>query len=119
MVLTEQLKSELTQEVITKISELFVKGAVGSDGTLPESSQTALGDEKLRKDIEPVEISGNNIIIPLFISTNEANNETLVEVGYFNNGTMWLRDLFDETLKIDSINLYFDASIDVEVEEIE
>ena len=122
MVLTEELKNKLTEEAINQLSILFTHGAVGDNNTLPTSNQTTLVNEVFRKALEPIEINPTNILASLFISTTDANSENLVEVGYFDDdttGNMWLRDLFDETLKTSDINLYLDAEITVEVVEVE
>lgn len=122
MTLTDELFDDIREDVINRIDSIVSHGAVGTDDTEPDSTDTFLGNETFRKAVEDTEIGSDNIIIPLEILTGEANGDTLVEMGLFDSdsgGTLWERDLFDETLKTSDINLFLDTKINVEVFEDE
>lgn len=61
--------------------------AVGTDATAPVAGDTALGTEVFRNVITRRIPSANQITFQLFLGAGDANGNTLVEAGIFNQDT--------------------------------
>lgn len=118
--LVNKLQQEIKNTILNKQETIFKHLGVGVDGEIPNVNQTTLFNEKLRKprQIDEDLIDGNKITVSLWVSSVEANSHTLVELGLFDadsGGNMWMRELFEPTLKTEDIELWFDVTIENEV----
>jgi len=96
--------------------------AVGTSGTAPAAGNTALGAEVYRKLItrRRIPLSPNNykINFQMFLTTAEANGNTLAEAGIFNRytgGTMLSRVTYTPVVKTVSISIVYTWEISVNV----
>lgn len=60
--------------------------AVGDDDTSPATSNDELNNEVFRKEVTDHSQNGNELLASTFIESDEANGETLREVGLFAGG---------------------------------
>jgi len=121
MVLTSSALNNITEDVQTAIGSDFDDGAIGTDGTNATTGDTSLGNEVLRKDrttISDSQVSGGSgtTTVSQFISSTEANGNTIREFGIFTNaGDLQQRDTFQAIDKNNDIELFFDVSVNIEV----
>lgn len=72
--------------------------AVGIGTAAPAAGDTALGDEKFRREIDRRTSASKKITLEILISTNDANGFTLSEMGVFQSATLYARALISPTI---------------------
>ena len=120
MVVTNTLKSAIKTNSLDYIENNANYVAVGDDGTTEQPTDTTLGNEilrKLRQDVTRDDANGK-ITVSMYIGTQEANNNTLREVGTFDastGGNMFNRATFTDLNKTSQIEVWIDVEFNVVV----
>jgi hypothetical protein len=121
MVLTTNLLNDIRDDEKARIGEVFTHGAIGTDNTPASSSDTALYNEVFRDSIDDFDSSATGTaVVELRVLTNEANGNTIQEVGWFNassGGTMWARNVINAINKTSDIQLFLSIQITFNVTE--
>lgn len=123
MVLTDDNLNGVVGAAQDDIDENFTHGAIGTGSSGEQASDDSLDNEVLRKaraDITDGNISNGtgSTTVSLFVNSTEANGETVSEVGFFDSssgGEMQSRDVFNSVDKNNSIELFFDIDLNIEV----
>ena len=123
MVATKYLLDTLTNYVMNFIQTNLTHIAVGTDNTPPTTSDTALGNEVLRKAAQEISVDSinNTVTASMWIASTEANGTTLQEVGTFDSdtdGNMLSRNTFNAIPKDDTMEVWIDIEFTVSVNEV-
>ena len=119
MTLTDHQLSEAKEAIMTLIDNEWNDGAVGTDGTEPDSTDTSLGNQVLQKAREDMTREGDTWTWSLFIASTEANENVLEEVGVFDtDDNMKVREVFDSIDKSSEFEIWFDVHVTVSTEEV-
>lgn len=105
--LLDNAKQVVKQEVISQATHI----AIGTGSTTPTPTDTSLENEVYRKERQEYSEENDSVIISGWIGTNEANGNTIREIGLFNadsNGDLLMRAIIDEIQKTDAIELWID-----------
>lgn len=89
---------------------------IGSSNTSPSVSDTTLGTEEGRYDIDTTTSTVNSINFTYLLPTTALNSKTLKEVGLFNaasSGTMLSRNIFTEISKTTSLEVEFTLKVEI------
>ena len=117
--LTNALLGDVKTTLKNRIINNFLYGAVGTGTTAPTPSDTALESEVLRKPRQQYsEPDPDTVVVSLWIASTEANGNTLSEVGFFDDasaGTLYARQIFTGIAKDNTIELWIDEKITIEV----
>lgn len=115
MVITTTTLNAIRDAAIDYINDNFTHIAVGDNNTTPSPSDTALGNEFLRKTFQETDtLTPGQIILSMRISTTEGNGNTIKEVGVFDagaGGNMATRNLTTEYAKTSSKEVWIDVTI--------
>ena len=121
MTLTNQTLDKWVEDLQDEIDENWTHGAVGTDDTEPDPSHEELFAEVLRKERQDITEEFGKTTLSFWISSLEANGETLKEFGFFDDdteGEMKVREIFDGIDKSSEIELWFDVNVTVSTEEV-
>lgn len=112
MVVTTIALNNMRDASVATINNNYTHIAVGTVNTAPAVSDTALGGEVLRKPFqETTGPTGGVLTTSMRISTTEANGNTLVEIGVFDEssgGTMASRNLITSLAKDNTKEVWID-----------
>ena len=93
---------------------------VGDSSTAPTTTDTALGNELLRQAIQEYDDSGtNSVVFSGFVGSGQLNGSDLKEYAFFKSATgtpMYSRDLNTTLGKIAAIEVWYDETMEFEVE---
>lgn len=121
MVLTSTLLAQIRSDVKDDLEAVLTYGAVGTDDTTEDPSDTALGGEVFRDAVDDVDKSvADAITVSLVVDTSEANGNDINEAGLFDDpsaGDMGMRATLNEITKTSDITLFLDTTIEIEVTE--
>jgi len=120
MVLTATYLEKVKEIIKNQIINNYSYGAIGTGTTAASSSDTQLENEVLRKARQEYTEGSNYIVCSLYVSSVEANGNTITEHGWFDSssgGNMWNRFVFSGINKTSDIELWFDVKIEWTVEE--
>ena len=120
--ITDVLINALFDDLQTYYTNNFNYLAVGTGTTAPSSSDTALGNEVLRKARQEYVRDDTNkkFTVSMWISTLEANGNDLTEVGVLDTnsgGNLFTREIFDAISKTSDIEIWIDVEYTTEVSE--
>jgi hypothetical protein len=123
MVLTTPLFTGTRSEVKDYLETIFLYGATGDDNTTPTPSDTTLGNETFRDNIDTFDKDSqvDKVTATLIIGTTQNNGNDVDEYGIFDDpttGTMYVRDLLNTISKTSDIQLYIDETLTIEVVEV-
>lgn len=92
--------------------------AVGTDSTVTTDGQTALGVEVFREQVTTRQAFSSKVTYQAFLGTNDANGNTLAEIGLFDTpvafqGNLFARAVFTAIPKTVSIQVVFTWEITI------
>ena len=115
------LNTEIVESVKDKINADWTYGAIGTGTAAESSSDTALGNEVLRKARQETTTTSDSRTVSLWIDSTEANGNTIGEMGFFDaasGGNMFVRHKLASTInKTSDIELWFDVQVTVSCSE--
>jgi len=114
MVYTNSLFNALRVQIKAFILTQMIDGAVGTDPTLEQATDTDLGTQVFIDTLDEVDSTSQveTVIGSLAVGTSEANGNALTEFGIKNGtGGLILRETFTVINKTVDIALFFDGSI--------
>jgi len=88
--------------------------AVGTDDTATDDTDTTLGNEVYRQSITKITTEDSLLSVNYFLSSNEANGNTITEAGIFNDGTagdMLGRVVYSSIDKDENVSVTFEWDI--------
>jgi len=123
MTLTTTTIDEIKDAVLDRMESKFAYIAVGTDDTTPSSSDTALGNEVLRKSRQEYlrDDTNGKITVSMWILSTEANGNDLKEVGVFDTssgGNLYSRNVFNTLTKNNNIEVWIDVEFTTTVQEV-
>jgi len=120
MAVTNTIIDQVKQDILDRF-DIFTHIAVGSDGTSDSPSDTALGNEVLRKTFTEYNKDTLNFtyLWSIQLALTEANGYTLQEVGIFDDasgGNLGIRKTFTAIEKTSDKEVWIDLQLNIEVE---
>ncbi len=121
MTLTTLLINDIRDVSKARIGTTFTHGAVGSDNTASQASDTTLGSEDFRSAIDDFDDSATSTTTTqLQVGLTENNGNNIKETGWFNAGaagTMWTRNVITTIAKTADIRVFLDTQITFTISE--
>ena len=118
MALNNNFISQVKEDTKTTIINNFTYIAFGTDNTSPTSTDTGLGSEVIRKSRQEYVENSDSIILSGYLTTLEANGNTLEETGWFDassGGNLQERDTTISYSKTSSKELWHDTEIKITI----
>ena len=116
MVLTNWSKDKVLGMLMDWLEGNFKKFALGTDGSPEDSSQTSLGEEIFRDDIDEIVRTVNSVLFRCYVGKSEANGFVLREIGIFdNNNNMLLRKVYGAISKTQDMDIWFEIEVIINV----
>jgi hypothetical protein len=103
--------TEIKETAKTKLITDSTHVAVGTNNSTPQASNTALGNEVLRKSRQEYTELPNSVILSGYFNSAEANSNTLTESGFFDassGGNLIIRFLISPLAKTIDKELWVD-----------
>jgi len=120
----------IVQDILDSVSstalnafDSFTHIALGDDNTTPTVSDTALGNEFIRKTFEE-SIKNTSVHTYLFeikLGLSEGNGNTIKEIGIFDastGGVLGIRNLTNEVAKTSDIEMVIDLQVSISTSNI-
>jgi hypothetical protein len=107
-------------DIITMIQDYLQNNhtvfALGTDSTVADSTQTALGSEVFRDDIDEITTTMNSVLYRCYLGKAECNGYSLCEIGIFNDsGNMMLRKVFGNIGKTSDMDVWFEVEVIINI----
>ena len=121
MVVKSIVLNKAKQDALDSMESSISHMAVGSDGTTPTESDTALGAETFRETLFSEESSSFIYQAEIFLDSSENNGNTVRETGSFDassGGTMYTRNLTNDIVKDSSVELFVTLTITFDAQNI-
>lgn len=121
MTATDYFIDKVKQDTLNFLVSKTNFGALGDGSTPFNASNTQLENELLRQSLESITLIGNILTVILRITTVDLNNDTLSEVGVFEENTSGLmvsRDTFPNYLKANNKEVRYTLEYEVETVEV-
>ena len=116
MVLTTWSKDKVKELLLDWLETDFTKFAIGTDSTVEDSFDTALGNEVFRDDVDEVNTTSNSILFRCYVGKTEVNGNALSEVGLFDSSdNMLLRKVYGTINKTQDMDIWFEIEVVISV----
>lgn len=116
MVLTTWSKDQVLAMLLDWLQTNFTTFALGTDSTVEDSAQIALGNEVFRDVVDQISPTTNSVLFRCYVGKTEANGNILTEIGLFDSlNNMLLRKVYGSISKTQDMDIWFEIEVVVSV----